>query len=306
MNCDKAADFIKRNARPLDKAIYRYFFEKQGSKNVIQELIKYQNADGGFGHGLEADNWNPNSNPIATNDAIITLYRINALKEADNIVSGIVKYLNSHDSFDEEQKRWLFSIDSNVKYPHAIWWEKRDSGIMGYNPTVSLAAFMLCFSEKSSLYEDIIRCAFDYLEENENVSGDELKCYMLCYELLSSEGITDIVSLPDVKPLIQARLEKAICKEIDKYGVEYVPVPSDFFTGCYSEFINDDIKKLIKAEIDILGNIQNDDGGFDITWQWHTPYAEFEQARAWWRPRITIDKLLYYRNFAQQEFQCKK
>lgn len=54
------------------------------------------------------------------------------------------------------------------------------------------------------------------------------------------------------------------------------------------------IKELIKY--------QNADGGFDITWQWHTPYAEFEQACAWWRPRITIDKLLYYRNFAQQEF----
>ena len=37
-----------------------------------------------------------------------------------------------------------------------------------------------------------------------------------------------------------------------------------------------------------------EDGGFDITWKWYTPYPEaYEQARAWWRPRITIEKLLF-------------
>ena len=37
-----------------------------------------------------------------------------------------------------------------------------------------------------------------------------------------------------------------------------------------------------------------DDGGFDITWKWYTPYPdEYEQARAWWRPRITIEKLIF-------------
>ena len=46
---------------------------------------------------------------------------------------------------------------------------------------------------------------------------------------------------------------------------------------------------------DILGSLQQEDGGFDISWQWHTDYEEFAQAREWWRPRITLDKLLFYR-----------
>ena len=54
------------------------------------------------------------------------------------------------------------------------------------------------------------------------------------------------------------------------------------------------IKPLIAAEKDILGKYQTKDGGFDITWKWYTPYLdEYEQARAWWRPRITIEKLLF-------------
>ena len=44
-----------------------------------------------------------------------------------------------------------------------------------------------------------------------------------------------------------------------------------------------------------LQKFQNEDGGFDISWQWYTPYEEFIQARIWWRPRVTLDKLLFVR-----------
>ena len=71
-------------------------------------------------------------------------------------------------------------------------------------------------------------------------------------------------------------------------------MPSVIFAGKYFDFITLEIKPLISAEKDILGKLQMEDGGFDITWKWYTPYSdEYEQARAWWRPRITIEKLLF-------------
>ena len=54
-----------------------------------------------------------------------------------------------------------------------------------------------------------------------------------------------------------------------------------------------DTESKDNEEKEILGKLQMKDGGFDITWKWYTPYPEFEQARAWWRPRITIEKLLF-------------
>ena len=48
-------------------------------------------------------------------------------------------------------------------------------------------------------------------------------------------------------------------------------------------------------------DFQNDDCGFgnaiepDISWQWDNDYKEFAKAREYWRPRITLDKLLFYR-----------
>ncbi|EWM54034.1 hypothetical protein [Ruminococcus flavefaciens] len=70
---------------------------------------------------------------------------------------------------------------------------------------------------------------------------------------------------------------------------------SDFFCGMFGNIITDDIRPLINAEREILGKIQLDDGGFDISWQWYNDYKEFAKAREYWRPRITLDKLLFYR-----------
>lgn len=294
MDKNAAIKYILKNARPLELAVYKYYFENESSQGVVDEISKFQNADGGFGHGLEPDFFNPNSSPIATNDAIITLSRVNALDKNSDIVKGIVRYLESHDSFNEDKKRWLFAIDSNKDYPHAIWWEKKGDGISKFNPSISLAAFMLCYGKRTSLYEEIIKEGFDYLKNGEAVGGDDVNCYLLAYELLTANSINDIVNLDAFKDLLCKAIENCICKDITKYGVEYVPMPSTIFTGKYMEFITPEIKSLIAAEKAILGKLQMEDGGFDITWKWYTPYSdEYEQARNWWRPRITIEKLLF-------------
>lgn len=294
MDKNAAIKYVLENARPLELAIYKYFFENESNQDVVYELSKFQNADGGFGNALEPDFFNPNSSPIATNDAISTLCRVNALDRDSDIVKGIVRYLASHDSFDEDKKRWLFAIDSNKDYPHAIWWEKKGDGISKFNPSISLAAFMVCYGNRTPLYEEIIKEAVTYLKNGEEISGDDVNCYLLAYELLTSNCISDIVDLNIFKDPLCKAIENCICKDISKYGVEYVPMPSTIFTGKYMEFITPEIKSLIAAEKAILGKLQMEDGGFDITWKWYTPYpGEYEQARAWWRPRITIEKLLF-------------
>jgi len=35
--------------------LYEYLFEVAGSAPILKELSVYQNADGGFGHALDAD-----------------------------------------------------------------------------------------------------------------------------------------------------------------------------------------------------------------------------------------------------------
>ena len=298
MDTLKAEKFIRENARQLEAALYDFFYENGTRERVIHELLKYMNDDCGFGNGLEPDNWNENSTPIATNDAIMTLFRIGALDVKSSLTDRIVHYLSSHDSFDEEKKRWLFAIDSNKDYPHAVWWEKQGDGIRAFNPSVSLAAFMGCFSDDKQYYMQIVMDAFSTLSEQEEMIADDLKCYLLAYELLERHNIAVISDDINVKKLLCEKLEQVICSDVSKYGVEYVPQPSDFFCGMFGQFKTDRLRELINAERDILGRYQHEDGGFDISWQWYNDYAEFEQARKQWRPRVTLDKLLFYRNNA--------
>lgn len=311
MDTGKARVFISGTARPLEKNLYRFYFCDGPAEDVIKELSAFRNPDGGFGHGLEADNWNPASNPIAVNDALIILYRIGALRPgsrihgdmisedmiAGDMISGIAGYLRSRDSFDENQRKWLFAIDSNKDAPHAIWWEKKGDGISGCNPTVSLAAFMVCLGEDREYYGDIIKSAAVHLGSGAEMIGDELKCYMLCLALLEDYGIGDITDLDALRRMITRRAEDIICTDTEKYGVEYVCCPSDLFAWGDPSLMSGKIKAAAAAEIDMLSKLQNEDGGFDISWKWYTGYPEFETARSWWRPRITLDKTLFYTRF---------
>lgn len=294
MDTLKAEKFIEENARPLEKAIYNYYFGNGTGQQVVYRVMEFQNDDCGFGKAIEPDNLNPCSTPIATNDAVMTLFRVGALDVKSRITDRIVHYLSSRDGFDVEKKRWLFAVESNKDYPHAIWWEKQGDGIRAFNPSVSLAAFMICFSEDRSDH-GITAAAFNALAGQEDMIADDLKCYMLAYELMERHDIAVIGSGFDAKKLICEKLEQVICSDTSKYATEYVPKPSDFFCGMFGQFITDRIRPLIKAEREILGSIQLDDGGFDISWQWYTDYEEFGQARDWWRPRVTLDKLLFYR-----------
>ena len=50
-----ARQFVEDHARPVDKAWFAYHFEDGSAVAVLEELAAFQNADGGFGHGLEMD-----------------------------------------------------------------------------------------------------------------------------------------------------------------------------------------------------------------------------------------------------------
>jgi len=51
----RAAEFISLNARPLERAQFDYHFASGSLSDVLTELNKFQNDDGGFGHAIELD-----------------------------------------------------------------------------------------------------------------------------------------------------------------------------------------------------------------------------------------------------------
>lgn len=292
MDVQKAKDFILRHARPVDLARYRAEFEGGPKEAVALELKKYQNPDGGFGNALEPDNWNPASTPITTNDAIIYLFESGAIEDAGDMAAGIARWLKSGDCFDKAQRRWRFAVESNLEHPHAVWWEP-DGKTESWNPTVSLAAFMACL-EGGEQWRELVREAFRDLKTAEKMGSDEAKCFMLANELLEWYGVLDVIDLDRGREAIKRAVGLALCWDVEKYGVEYVAGPSAFSCG-KGGFMPEGIDGLIEADLRAIDKLQMEDGGFDITWQWYTPYErEFKEARDWWRPRVTMEKLKFF------------
>jgi len=89
---NRACLFIYRNARPLDIARWQYHFESGSKDSVLTALAAYQNEDGGFGHALEPDAWNPNSVPIQTWTATEILREIDFTDSTHPIIQGILRY----------------------------------------------------------------------------------------------------------------------------------------------------------------------------------------------------------------------
>jgi hypothetical protein len=50
-----AETFIYKTARPLERALFAFYFRNGSRDAVIAELAKFQNNDGGFASCLESD-----------------------------------------------------------------------------------------------------------------------------------------------------------------------------------------------------------------------------------------------------------
>ena len=106
--------------------MWKCVFENGSAEDFFGVLSSYQNEDGGFGHNIEANLWNPNSSPEITAYALIQIERAGCGFPDKNhpIVKGVLKYLTSGEYLTESG--WLCGLSSNLDYSHAPWF--------GYDP----------------------------------------------------------------------------------------------------------------------------------------------------------------------------
>ena len=84
---------VFRSARPLDYAKWKFLFENGSVDDFLSVLSCYQNADGGFGHNIECNNWNPNSAPYTVCIALDYLDTAGDYESGikNKIIAGIVQ-----------------------------------------------------------------------------------------------------------------------------------------------------------------------------------------------------------------------
>lgn len=158
--------WMHRNARPLELARWRYHFEGGSAEDVLAALSAYQNSDGGFGHAIDCDNWNPNSTPYNAGQAM-NIFRELGLYDPDHpMVAKLLDYLD-HTPHFTEGLGWPFTIPSNNEVPHAPWWTYSEENNRQnlYHATGNLAGYILhCADRNSRLYEKTLAIADGMME----------------------------------------------------------------------------------------------------------------------------------------------
>ncbi|MDF2543872.1 MAG: hypothetical protein K0S47_3590 [Herbinix sp.] len=293
----KARGFIYRNARPLDLARWQYHFENGSKEAVLNALSYYQNEDGGFGHALEADSWNPYSSPIQTWVATEILREINFTDSSHKIIIGILNYLSSGKDF--EGHFWYNTVKTNNDYPHAPWWHTESNSTChnDYNPTACLAGFIIRFANKDSelfnLGCRIVKEAFDQLINSQRQNDmHTLLCFIRMMEYCEESGEANLFDHSVLKNKLQEQVKANITHNTEEWETSYICKPSQFFNTKDSIFY-DDNKEIANFECSYIINTQLEDGSWNIPWEWGDFPEQWSISKNWWKSNVIILNLLY-------------
>jgi len=291
--------WIYRNARPLDLARWKYQFEGASAEAVIEALSAYQNEDGGFGHALEPDAWNPQSSPLQTSTAIERIEEIGGLSFDHPLVVGILKYLFSEKDFNDG--RWANVIPSNDDFPQAPWWntasdsrERRE-----YNPSAILVGFILKYAlPESILFNKGLKLAQELTslhKENPLFEMHALLNLEFLYDRIEESGLDKEAWYEGARIKLNQDIKEVILTDLDHWN-EYACLPTVFITSPSHPLykaLHDETDKDLQLK---LSN-RNSDGIWDISWAWGNYPEAFAVASNWWKVNLAIRNLLILKNF---------
>jgi hypothetical protein len=298
--------WMHRNAREVELSLWNYFFENGSRRDVADALSWYQNEDGGFGYALDADNWNPDSNPYQTSMAIRILRNIGFTDMEHPVCQGIFRYLYSEK--DLMDYGWRFCIPTNDNFPHAPWWQYDEERnlVESIGPTCDIATFILKYMDPGSeLYrktEKITNQLLTGFQDCENFGDMGIAGFMGMVETLKElkYGDYDYDALWEkIKILVKNSIETDVSKWA-YYGVR----PSNYIIGPQSACYEDN-KEIVEKELDYLEQTLPENGVWGITWTWfdnNEKYAkEFAISENWWKAAAAVDKLVLLKSFGRLE-----
>ena len=298
---EKSKNFIYKNARPLDFARWLYLFENGSKEDVLSALETYQNNDGGFGHALEPDCWNPNSSPIQTWVATRIIDEIDLEQKSHHVIQGILKYLASGADFDGHT--WSNTIASNNDFPCAPWWIFDPEQETTYNPTASLIGFILKFTERGSEFYKrgviLAKEAYAHFKSHQPLEQmHTIACYVDLYEYLKESSIYDVLDMQEFKALLSEQIQYLIASDTSKWAIDYACKPSLFVRSKNSDFYLDN-KEICDYECEFISTTQESDGTWSITWSWADYPEQWHISKNWWKADLLIRNLRYIKSMCQ-------
>lgn len=137
---NKMDEWMQANARPYDCAKWNYLFNGGSKDAIVEEMLKYQNADGGMGSGFEADVLCPLSAALPTAEAIFQAYEY-MLECSSEWFKSLLAYFEK--TVQDIPKYWEDLPKEAMDYPHSPWWNYAPCTVFNPNPCGVVASAMI-------------------------------------------------------------------------------------------------------------------------------------------------------------------
>ena len=278
---ERAADFIWRNARLLERAMFAHACLNGSSDAVSAAVLAYRNDDGGFGHAMEPDVRAPASMPLHCEIALRAL-RDSSIRD-ERIATGVCDFLAT---LAEPDGRVPLVTAKILEYPRAAHWSDPQTGGDSPNPTASLAGLLIWQGIEHRWLRRATEWCWMRLEKPLGEAHEILNALMFL------EHAPDRSRAEKLASRVAAQVDAANWYLKDpassNYGVtplQLCPLPDSIGRRAFSE-------ELIESHLDALASRQMDDGGWPISWNAPSPASEFE-----WRGRWTLEALLCLRAY---------
>lgn len=299
LDIEVIGNWMHRNTRELDLNIWKCLFENEDAAKVANAMLQYQNEDGGFGKGLDPDNWNENSVPYACLYAIETLNMVGFHDMKHPVYQGIKKYLESTDI-----DQWIFTLESNKDYPHASFYNYNKE----YNDTESLGviiyliAFVIEYMQGAKIYESVMKRLNYFIGKiQDNDLGDMGPSgYITLIDTMDRvkiEGYDYDDLRRRLNVVVNDRMQKDE-KQWENYGYR----PSDFIKSKDSYFLKGN-EEVVEKECEFLLRTLPENDVWPVSWCWFENTAIYPKQEVislhFAKARKCIEKVCFLKEFGK-------
>ncbi|QHE53943.1 hypothetical protein [Pontibacillus sp. HMF3514] len=299
----QARNWIMTEARPLEQALFSYEYENGSADDVLNELAKFQNKDGGFGNGLEADFRMPHSSPMATSVGLQHLIQFADQPKAEPMIQNAIRYLEY--SFLEERQGWLAVPKEVNEYPHAFWWTVHENGMSWIddnwgNPSAELIGYLHIFEHyvaALNVPKLVDQAVQHFLNLEKFESEHEIYCYLRLLAMVPSQRTEKV----------EKQIERAVQSvvKLDRENWEkYVPFPLKFVASPESKTYGIPQFK-VEDNLDYFVEKIEEHGVIEPTWAWNDYMNVWEEAKREWTGALTLGTLGGLKRFNRMEAENK-
>ncbi|MCC5807331.1 MAG: hypothetical protein JJU00_13485 [Opitutales bacterium] len=296
----RSALFLKSKARPLEISRFERIFEGSPIVDVLIELKKFQNGDGGFGHALEPDVRVSESSALCTSIAF-QIIRFHDVPASESLVLQGLRYFAI--TLDRSTLHWRIIPETAGITPHAPWWNQAgreaEFEVFSLNPTAEILGYVLDYGDSvvdKGVISQIMDCVIEKLKSLKAIEMHDLLC---CLRLLEAKNLS-----PTARERIRGELKRlasgAVAKDPEPWK-GYSLRPLQIISNPDSPFMHG-LEEAVSLNLDYEIAEQEDDGTWSPTWSWGDQYPEvWPEAKSEWTGILTLDKLVTLMRFNRIE-----